>query len=212
MILELVKQLRFYEATQMAEKMPVPQQRNQALFLICKELIEQRNFRAALTTANVIFDLRTQSSVFALLCQKIKQLSHSEFIESFFPGWFSPNAKNRRKKLFIHAGRKECENLLPLLDKFKELDWEFYATEEVHDLLTFHGIHAFFLEKYSLEADLSMLFAESGIDLIFSFPGFGRQETAVNETISSFAQVANVPVIMDLELALIFLIRLSLPE
>ncbi len=133
------------------------------------------------------------------------------YLDAFFMSWLSTEQAILGKKLLVSAS---ADYRIKLLDPLRHLEaqgWDLFATEGTHDFLSQHGIGSIAVYKVGekFEPNIATLLAHRRIDLIINIPGKGPDKASAGFKIRRLAIDHHIPLITNLQLAVIFLQCLS---
>jgi carbamoyl-phosphate synthase large subunit len=127
--------------------------------------------------------------------------------EAFFASWLSTEQKISGKKLLVSVSGDYRIKLLELLRHLETKGWDLYATEGMHDYLSKHGVSSTALYKVGeeFEPNISTILAQRKVDLIINIPRAGSDKNSAGYKIRRLAIDHHIPLITNLQLAVVFL-------
>jgi carbamoyl-phosphate synthase large subunit len=133
------------------------------------------------------------------------------YLDAFFASWLSTEQSIRGKKLLVSVSEDFRMKLLPALQALEEQGWDLYATEGTHDFLAKRGIGSFAVHKVGekYEPNIATLIAQQKVDLILNIPRSATQPNSEGYKIRRLAIDHHIPLITNLQLAIVFLQCLS---
>jgi len=135
----------------------------------------------------------------------------SDYLEAFFSSWMATDQSIRGKKILVSIGGDKKSKLIDLLRDLEEKGWEIYSTEGTHDYLSLQGIASRCVYKASEKTNpnLTTLLTNRGVDLIINIPRSPHSVHTDGFTIRRLAIDHHIPLITNLQIALMLLQALN---
>jgi len=132
--------------------------------------------------------------------------------EAFFHSWLATGQKIEGKRILVSIGGDKKGRFLNVLKRLEQSGWQLFATENTHDFLVRHGVanRCLYKASDSLEPNIKTVIANRDVDLIINIPTNSSPKIITDGfTIRRLAIDHNVPLITNMQTALLFLLCLN---